>query len=79
LPLEKMLRGADVEVLGRTCGEAEQVLRAFIDGKMTEQSFLMPGCSHRRRLRTRRGLHDAPKIEKGCEESLTETPTHVAR
>jgi predicted Fe-Mo cluster-binding NifX family protein len=79
LSLEKMLRGADVEVVGRTCGEAEQVLRAFVDGKMTEQSFLMPGCAHRRRLRTRRGRHDASKNEKGRDESHTEMPTPGAR
>ena len=78
LSLEKMLRAADVEVVGRTCGEAERVLRAFIDGKMTEQSFLMPGCSHRRRLRTRRGRHDAPNRKKGCDKDRTETPTRSA-
>jgi len=68
LSLEKMLPAADVEVVGRTCGEAGQVLCALFDGTMTEQSFLMPGCSHRRRLRTRRGRHNAPNNEKGRDE-----------
>ena len=47
LPLEKMLLAAGVDVIGRTCGEVEEVLRAFIAGEMTEQSFLMPGCCGR--------------------------------
>ena len=79
LSLEQMLRAAGVEIVGRTCGEAERVLQAYVDGKMTEQSFLMPGCSHRRRLRTRRGRHNAPKSEKGRDESHTETPMPGAR
>ena len=73
--LEKMLLAAGVDVVGRTCGQAERVLRAFIDGKMTEQSFLMPGCSHRRRMRTRRGREHVPNNPKGCGENCVEAST----
>jgi len=77
--LEKILLAAGVEVVGRTCGEAERVLRAFIDGKMTEQSFLMPGCSPRRRLRARGGRHDAPNNARGRDKNHTQMPTRSAR
>ena len=79
LSLEKMLHATGVEVVGRTCGEAERVLRAFIDGKITEQSFLMPGCSHRRRFRVRRGRDDVPNNAGGCDKNRSEMSTSGAR
>jgi len=48
-PLEAMLLSAGVEVVPQTCGQAEDVLRAFMSGQLTEQAFLMPGCCGRRR------------------------------
>jgi len=50
-PLEAMLLSAGVEVVPQTCGQAEDVLRAFMSGQLTEQAFLMPGtCGGRRRF-----------------------------
>ncbi|MBN1851245.1 MAG: NifB/NifX family molybdenum-iron cluster-binding protein [Pirellulales bacterium] len=49
-PLEATLVSAGVEVIPQTCGQVEEVLRAFMAGQLTEQAFLMPGsCGHRRR------------------------------
>jgi predicted Fe-Mo cluster-binding NifX family protein len=48
-PLEAMLVSAGVEVVPQTCGQAEDVLRAFMSGQLTERAFLMPGCCGRRR------------------------------
>jgi predicted Fe-Mo cluster-binding NifX family protein len=48
-PLETMLIAAGVRVIPHTCGPAEEVLRAFALGQLTEQAFLMPGCCGRRR------------------------------
>jgi predicted Fe-Mo cluster-binding NifX family protein len=48
-PLEAMLLSVGVEVVPQTCGQAEDVLRAFVSGQLTEQAFLMPGCCGRRR------------------------------
>jgi hypothetical protein len=45
---------------------------------MTEQSFLMPGCCHRRRLRARRGRRRAPNNPVGRGENQTEMPTRIA-
>ena len=51
-PLEAMLLSAGVEVVPQTCGQAEEVLQAFVSGEFTEQAFLMPGCcGDRRRFR----------------------------
>jgi predicted Fe-Mo cluster-binding NifX family protein len=48
-PLEAMLLSAGVDVVPQACGQAEDVLRAFISGQLTEQAFVMPGCCGRRR------------------------------
>jgi predicted Fe-Mo cluster-binding NifX family protein len=54
-PLEAMLVVAGVEVIPRTCGDVEDVLSAFVAGKLTERAFLMPGCCNRGRRGRRRG------------------------
>jgi len=58
-PLEMMLEDAGVEVIPHTCGNAEEVLRAYRAGGLSEAAFVMPGCcGHRRRFRGgRRGGH----------------------
>ena len=48
-PLEMMLASAGIRVIPQTCGPAEDVLRAFISGQLTDAAFLMPGCCGRRR------------------------------
>jgi len=48
-PLEAMLLSAGVEVIPQACGQWEDVLRAFLSGRLTEQAFMMPGCCGRRR------------------------------
>jgi len=55
-PLEAMLSSAGVEVIPQTCGLVEDVLKAFISGRLTERAFVMPGCCGRRR-RYARGRH----------------------
>jgi predicted Fe-Mo cluster-binding NifX family protein len=48
-PLEALLSSAGVEVIPQTSGPVEDVLGAFISGKLTEQAFVMPGCGGHRR------------------------------
>lgn len=48
-PLEALLRAAAIEVIPQTCGAVEDVLRAFVAGRLNEPEFLMPGCCGRRR------------------------------
>jgi len=51
-PLESMFISAGVRVIPNTCGTIEEVIAAFIGGRLTEKAFLMPGCQgHRRRRR----------------------------
>lgn len=57
-PLEMTLSAARVRVISQTCGDVEQVLSAFIAGRLNGDAFLMPGCCRRRqgaRTRGRRG------------------------
>lgn len=54
-PLEAMLVSAGVQVILYVCGPVEEVLQAFVSGRLTDQAFLMPGCCGRRqRVRHRR-------------------------
>jgi len=48
-PLEMALSAAGIEVIPQTCGDIDQVLTAFIDGRLNQDAFLMPGCCGRRR------------------------------
>ena len=55
LPLEAALASAGVQVIPFTCGGAEEVLAAFMNGQLTNGAFSMPGCcGWRRRSRGRR-------------------------
>ena len=54
-PLEMGLTSAGVRVIAQTCGPVDDVLGAFLDGQLTNNAFLMPGCrGRRRRFRGRR-------------------------
>jgi len=48
-PLEMALSSAGVKVIPHTCGQVDEVVEVFLSGGFTEDSFLMPGCCHRRR------------------------------
>jgi len=47
-PLERRLLAADIQVIPHTCGPVEDVLQAYLAGRLTDHSFLMPGCRRRR-------------------------------
>ncbi len=48
-PLEAMLGTAGIRVIPQTCGPVEEVVRAFVAGRLNDRAFLMPGCCGRRR------------------------------
>lgn len=48
-PLEGMLTAAGVSVVPQTCGPVEEVLGAFVSGRLQDGAYLMPGCCGRRR------------------------------
>ena len=49
MPLEAMLVSAGVRVIPHTCGTVEDIVLAFESGRLTDETFLMPGCCGRRR------------------------------
>lgn len=42
-PMEAALAGAGIEVIPNTCGMVEDVLNAFLNGRLNDKAFLMPG------------------------------------
>lgn len=68
-PLEAMLLSAGIRVIPQTCGEVQEVLQAFIAGRLNDNAFLMPGCCGRRRhgcgrIRRRAGCGRRKKDER---------------
>jgi predicted Fe-Mo cluster-binding NifX family protein len=62
-PFEEALNNKGIRVLSQTCGPVDEVLQAFMDGRLTDSAFLMPGCRCRRRGMGRRG---GMKGGRGC-------------
>jgi predicted Fe-Mo cluster-binding NifX family protein len=49
-PLELALGSVGVEVIAHVCGQIDEVLKAFINERLDEDAYLMPGCcGHRKR------------------------------
>lgn len=46
--LESMLTAAGVQVIPNKCGAIDEIVDAFVAGELTDQAFLMPGCTGRR-------------------------------
>ena len=43
-PLERALVGSGVRVVCCICGEIGSVIDAYMDGRLSDRRFLMPGC-----------------------------------
>ena len=57
-PLEARLTASGVEVVGFTCGMIDDVVRAYMRGKLGSETFAMPGC---RRWRRQQGGNGMPR------------------
>ncbi len=53
-PVRDELITRGVEVIAFVTGETEAVVQAYLDGRVTDPNFTMPGCRARRRRRRRR-------------------------
>jgi predicted Fe-Mo cluster-binding NifX family protein len=42
-PMKAALAGAGIEVIPNTCGVVEDVLNAFLNGRLNDKAFQMPG------------------------------------
>ena len=45
-PLELALHSVGIDVIAHVCGQVDEVLAAFIDERLDEDAYLMPGCCH---------------------------------
>jgi len=43
-PLQQALRACGVDVISFVCGTIDEVVRAFAEGRLHDERFLMPGC-----------------------------------
>jgi predicted Fe-Mo cluster-binding NifX family protein len=43
-PLELALLYSGIEVISQICGDVDQVLEAYMKGRMRQEMFFMPGC-----------------------------------
>jgi len=48
-PLEMALSSSGIQVIPHICGNVDEVLKAFLAGRLINDGFLMPGCCGRRR------------------------------
>lgn len=46
-PLEDAIRSAKIQVVAHVCGQIEEVLKAFLNDRLSDPVFLMPGCCGR--------------------------------
>lgn len=54
--METLLAAGRIEVIPRICGDAEEVLQAFLSAGLQNDQFAMPGCcGNRNQQRRRRG------------------------
>ena len=74
-PLEMAISSEGIEVIAQVCGQIEEVLSAFLEGRLADPAFLMPGCcGQRRRFRGGHGRRRA------CEDRhLTGEPEGQSR
>ncbi len=43
-PLQQALHALGVKVIGFVCGSIDEVIAAFVEGRLEDERFLMPGC-----------------------------------
>jgi predicted Fe-Mo cluster-binding NifX family protein len=46
-PLERLLATAGIEVIAWLCGSVEEVIRAYLDGGLSDTRFILPGFGAR--------------------------------
>jgi predicted Fe-Mo cluster-binding NifX family protein len=61
------LASAGIKIIPHICGHIEEVIAAFLDGRLENGDFLMPGCSSPKR--SRKHMTPAESCEKSNYES----------
>jgi predicted Fe-Mo cluster-binding NifX family protein len=49
------LASVGIRIIPHICGSMEEVIAAFLDGRIESGALLMPGCGSRKRMRKRTG------------------------
>jgi len=57
--LETLVMAKGIKIVHHICGPVDAVLEAYVTGRLTEDTFVMPGCGGRRR----RGFGDAIGVQ----------------
>jgi predicted Fe-Mo cluster-binding NifX family protein len=65
-PMESVLSSAGIQVIAQICGYVEEVLRAYLEGRLADPAFRMPGCCGRRRRFQGRRRHGRGRQEGGA-------------
>jgi predicted Fe-Mo cluster-binding NifX family protein len=61
-PMEIAVRSAGIQIVAQICGQVEEVLNAFLEDRLSDSAFLMPGCCGlRRRYRSDYDRHHRDK------------------
>lgn len=62
-PLQSGLNAAGVQVIGFACGTVDDVLAAYLNGRLRSRAFVMPGCQRWRRRGSVLHCPDRPPAE----------------
>jgi len=62
----RILDSGGIRVVGWISGDVEDVIRALIENRIYDSSFMMPGCGRNRRLRRGRGRGGVIKGRRGA-------------
>jgi predicted Fe-Mo cluster-binding NifX family protein len=69
-PFEMALVSAGVKVIPCICGDIEEVLGAFLDGRLErEHAFLLPGCCGRHSWEPQEGVRESWGNKRAQQES----------
>ena len=63
-PFLRLLRGYGITIIPEIAGKADDVLKAYFQGRLLNSDFLMPGC-RRYSNRCRKGLRARPNRPQG--------------
>ncbi len=63
------LASAGIRIIPHICGSMEEVIAAFLDGRLEAGALLMPGCGKRRRMRRCMGSLRDRKRDAGPQRS----------
>lgn len=60
--LEALLAENGIQVYGRVCGDVDDVLGAFVAGRLSDSEYAMPGCCGQKRRRFRGGCRRGRQV-----------------